>query len=105
MPLGISEVSHPCCNVIQGVWLDIRIQDNFGFLVFIILGCGPVDYNPSLKGCTFFQSHYSCGSKWIYGMYADLSETVWGAETLKVFLKRRKTLLHKRLLTYSTQQS
>lgn len=29
---------------------------------------------------TNFLSHYSCDSKWICGIYADPSATVWGVE-------------------------
>lgn len=81
MPLGINDVSHYYCNVIHEIWLNVSIQDEDSVYCFIILGCGPADYNAPLKGHRLhFQSHYSCDSKWIWGMYADPSATVWGVE-------------------------
>lgn len=49
LPLGIDEVSHYYCNVIQEIGLSVSPQDDLSH-PFINLGFGPVDYNPLLKG-------------------------------------------------------
>lgn len=56
LPLEINEVSHYYCNVIQEIWLIVSIQDEALAYRCIIIGCGPVDYNPPLKGHTFSES-------------------------------------------------
>lgn len=56
LPLGTAEVSHYYYNVTQATRLIVSIQDDDLVYRFIVLGSGPVDYNPPLKGYTFSAS-------------------------------------------------
>lgn len=80
VPLGNDKDSNYYCNVIQEVWLIVSTQDEdlaYRFLEFLAVGQRVIIL---LSRDRNFQSHYSCDLKWICGMYADPSATVWGVE-------------------------
>lgn len=68
LPLGINDIWHYYCNVIQELWLIV--EHSGWFTVSVILGWGPVDYNPPLKGQTFSESLFS-------RLRMDLRDVCW----------------------------
>lgn len=55
LPLLINDVSHYYCNATPAIRLIVSIQDDDLVYPFVVLGGGPVDYNPPLKGYKIFR--------------------------------------------------